>query len=57
MCISTNYVSDAQANQFGNPKCYNCKDLGEKPPRTECREIDPNPKKDRAMHEGEYQSL
>jgi hypothetical protein len=43
--------SDAQAAHFGHPmKCYFCK--GSKTSQTECREMEPNPSKDRAMHEG-----
>jgi hypothetical protein len=51
MRISTIHVSsDAQAEKFGNPKCYYCKDPLR--PETECCEMEPNPSKDRAMHEG-----
>jgi hypothetical protein len=63
MPISTTYVFDAQAENFGKPKCYSCKDQKnqkqkkkpkkKKHPKTECCEMEPIPSKDRAMHEGD----
>jgi hypothetical protein len=48
--ISTN---DVQAKNVGNPetKCENCKRAANT--QTEYYEVEPNPSKDRAMHEGD----
>jgi hypothetical protein len=35
-------LSDAKAENFGNPKCYHCKDPGKKKTRTECYNMEPN---------------
>jgi hypothetical protein len=59
MRISTNYVS----SKVFRPKkleiwkfCYNCNRAGEKKPKTECHETEPNSSKDRAMYEGDNPS-
>jgi hypothetical protein len=50
MRIPTNYFSSVmlRPKREGNPKCYDFKDPEK---TTECRDMIPNPSKDRAMHE------
>jgi hypothetical protein len=56
MRISTN---GTQAEKVGNPKnCENYKRAEKKKPnQILCHEIEPNPSKDRAMHEGNNPSF
>jgi hypothetical protein len=53
-------ASDAQAEQFRNPKCYDCKDPKKKKKKKkepQCREIEPKLLKDRVVHEGDNPSF
>jgi hypothetical protein len=54
MCILTNGLfSDAQVEKFGiRKKMLDCKELNPPLP-SGYHEVEPNPSKDRAMHEGD----
>jgi hypothetical protein len=45
--------------KVGNPekKCVTVKEPGKERSQTQCHEIEPNPSKDRAMHEGDNPSF
>jgi hypothetical protein len=47
--------SDVQTENIGNPKFYDYKDPYKT--KTECCEIEPNPSKDRAVHQGDNLSI
>jgi hypothetical protein len=51
--------SDVPAEKYGNPKYYDCEDpnKSKKKEKFNCREMETNPSKDRAMHERDNPSF
>jgi hypothetical protein len=61
MRISTNQVSSVTLRpkiwKSFKKKCLTVKQPGKKRSQIQCHEIEPNPPKDRAMHEGDSRSI